>query len=558
MFFLGGAGKNSFFTGTKKKKKLMARVIYETSATHLSLSRVRRRGPSCCQLVVDGEVVRRDALGDLHASELTVHVRGGVAIPRVPRSAYTAEAADVVADFLLRSDETRALQCSSVAEELAKAVEDWALALRPRWRWCTPLQLASVAIEGQGLRDAFARLYDANALLKVALRRPPPSVSLATWSLLKRLQPTGEMRSSWQGAALCALGVCRVAELLLPMERVARLARCGCFPPGCAAKNGLLLLPHRGDWALILGNDATVTDVAVGLAQLLGGRVPALSASPPPCPVHELRYGTLQYDPCAALSPGEVLEPWELAACTDTAILLRRAPPERWPPSLPAASAVAEVQCELLDRAVPPAPAEGEGAFARAHPHLLRRLGTAPRGSLEASLDEVRARALASQWRPEGIDTGSDLSSLGHSVLFLLCSVYVTGVQAAVYVSPARAACIGVRVRGETRLLDPSRMHLSPFAMAAARGVHRSAPRPTLRHGALPLSVEEPKAGMVYEYWCRGSWRLLTIVQVRRRTNVVHARYVLSGKRAVLSLETDVLRRASRDIQRMVKRKNRV
>ena len=68
---------------------------------------------------------------------------------------------------------------------------------------------------------------------------------------------------------------------------------------------------------------------------------------------------------------------------------------------------------------------------------------------------------------------GSDLSSLGHSVLFLLCSAYVTGVQAAVYVSSARAACIGVRVRGETRLLDPSRMHMSPFAMAAARGVHR-------------------------------------------------------------------------------------
>jgi hypothetical protein len=47
----------------------------------------------------------------------------------------------------------------------------------------------------------------------------------------------------------------------------------------------------------------------------------------------------------------------------------------------------------------------------------------------------------------------------------------------------------------------------------------------------------------------------MKIVQVRRRTNVVHARYVLSGKRAVLSLDTDVLRRASRDIQRMVKQK---
>jgi hypothetical protein len=168
----------SSLQGPKKKKPsvVMAHVIYETSATHLSLSRVRRRGPSCCQLVVDGQVVRRDALNDLYASELTVHVWGGAAIPRVPRSAYTAEAADAVADFLLRTDETRVLQGSSVAEELAKAVEEWALALRPRWRWGTPLQLASVAIEGQGLRDAFARLYDANALLKVALRRPPPSV----------------------------------------------------------------------------------------------------------------------------------------------------------------------------------------------------------------------------------------------------------------------------------------------------------------------------------------------------------------------------------------------
>lgn len=525
--------------------------VYDDGArSGLALQRARRAGPATCTLVVDGALVETQAVGSLRGVEFRVQVRG--TLTKLPPTAYSADAAALVADFLLRAAETKHLQTSSILVRVADAFEHWAPALRGCWKADTPLQLASVAIEGGGLLQAFARLYDARALLRLGLRRLPYKLECAAWAVLRRSQPSsGCMRSSWRGASIAAFEIGKILHIYVPTAALRTLVECGCFPVGSACADGLLLFERRTlTWILPL--DTGVQGMTRALLELLGSERLAPEPRDDAAATITVPFGRCQRDAAPSVAPHDALRAWRLEACSERGVVLRRAE-HGWADAKASASVAAVRDYGELFTSAGVLWKDG-GALARLFPHLYERLRRSPSGPLVACFNELRGRALSSEWSLENVDSGGRLSSFGSAIAFCVGAALLGGADAAVYLaSHSRAACVGVRLRRNmaVELYDPARMHASPFELAAEHGVGGL----LARHGALPLTPPcAPRGGGCYELLCSGKWRLVLVRCVRRDVDVAHVRFLATGSADVVSLSSSTFRAAPEDVQTFVSR----
>jgi len=102
-------------------------------------------------------------------------------------------------------------------------------------------------------------------------------------------------------------------------------------------------------------------------------------------------------------------------------------------------------------------------------------------------------------------------------------------------------------------VLDPTRMHLSPFEMAARNDAWPS--DALLRHGPLPLATAAPVLGEVFEIWEGGAWRLVVPTRVVPDTDTVHFKSATNGERFARRLSRTPLRPATADVRALASKK---
>lgn len=526
-------------------------TAYSSDAFALRLARRRRAGGSVCTLSVDGAVVSSAPVGALRGVEYIVSVAGRWS--SVPATAYTEEAAEVVADFLLRAAETKHLQACPALVRVAECFADWAPGLRGRWKASSALELASVAVEGGGLVPAFARLYDAKPLLKLGLSRLPRRLEATAWAVLRRMQPSGGAHSSWRASSLSFLGVRRLLQLRVGTAALEVLCEGGCFPLGVACPTALAL-PERGGVIWVLPIDATVRSMTLGLFDLFGEARFAAPGGPFPAPADRsplrIPFSELQRDAAPSVAADETLRAWRLHACDEGGVVLLPEP-MGWPP------AKASSACADLLRPGDVFSSAGlvwaDGRLEERFPRLWGRLRASPQGAAHASFNEIRGRALTDHWTLDAVDAGGRLSSFGSALAFCIASAMVSGVDAVAYVSPAsRAACLGVRLRRnlEVVLLDPARMHRSPFEFAAEHGCGHL----FLRHGLLPLTLAAPGKGGVYELLRRTEWALVLVTHVQKALDAAHVRFLISQTADVVSISASSFRTPTSDVLALASR----
>lgn len=527
-------------------------LVYGAPGYSLRIERVLRPGAAARCVLVAAGVQSADAIPSLRGFDFEIHVDGDTAIRPLPALACSSAVADAVAELFLQAREVKHFQKSAKARALASALREWAPALRRRWRYGSLIELAAVAVEDGGLVKEFARLYDASALFKTGLYKLPRDVEATGWAILDRLQPSSTTApATWRAAALCSFGIERILAIQLSMAQLRRMHDCGCFPEGTSCEFGLLI-PHRRRRLLwVLPRDVAAPQM---WSCLLGfdGWPPVAPDPPEPSSRRLVLAGQVHRERAVSTSPRDTLVAWRVAGVSRCGVELRA--DEAWA-TVGGDLAVAQLKDRLLGKGGA-ADERAEAAFRSAFPHLHRRLRSAPLSMTEAALNEVRARAAATEWSLVDVDCGSNLSSFGSALLFCLCAEFVCGVDAVLYVAESSgAACIGVRTRRGVAVLDPTRMHLSPFEMAARKDAWPS--DALMRHGPLPLATAAPVLGEVYEIWEGDAWRLVVLTRVVPGTDTVHFESVTTGGRFARRLSRTPLRPATADVRSLASKKKR-
>ena len=181
----------------------------------------------------------------------------------------------------------------------------------------------------------------------------------------------------------------------------------------------------------------------------------------------------------------------------------------------------------------------------RMFPQLFHRLNLYVNDAFRACVREVQCRRVAQEWSLEGIDTWTNLSSLGMSLLLAITLSTWCGHRVRVALSRTRAAMVAVDTHDDTfELFDPTRTLCNFFG--ASDYLQR-----------VPIVREEIRKGMVLEVRVGVKWYTVVVQSINHARGQFGVRFVHSGQRQDFSVHSHTWRRVSddtSDLDRLVRR----
>ena len=228
--------------------------------------------------------------------------------------------------------------------------------------------------------------------------------------------------------------------------------------------------------------------------------------------------------------------------------------------SLPARPEIFSVD-ELIDNTVNVSPFRVRSSeLQRMFPALTNRLecqdNTSDSARIAACKAEAQARRLATEWSFRAWEDGGNLSSLGLSLLFATCLSGWAGAKVRVYLTPTRAAIVGVWKEHESRfvLYDPAKTCMNTFAlMPRFSSCAESGAEVTLAPGDLiEVRVRPPTVGPS----SRGAkeFQIARIVRLDESLYTADLSFVDDGSKGNISLKNDVWRAIGECTQSALKR----
>ena len=176
-------------------------------------------------------------------------------------------------------------------------------------------------------------------------------------------------------------------------------------------------------------------------------------------------------------------------------------------------------------------------------PILASRLQQHGKDFVAACLHEVRARRVAREWTMEGIDAGSNLSSLGMSVLLGICLRLWAGARVRVYVGARREALVGYWHDDRFALVDPLRTSANFLQKHCAAG-----------EGHIEI-------GIFIEVLAVRRWRVARVLHIITDMNVATVQLFSSKKNVNIGINSHAWRfisDTSSDLHDILRRKSAI
>lgn len=467
------------------------------------------RGPAAARADATTRVLRDgrveyESRGFGHPWHLTVEwIGAGATLP----DAIDSGGARLLSEILLIAPLEPLLSASSAMCALARAARKWRSDLRLQYD-----DIGQLVRFVQNASDDFAALMRSADVLRAT--RYDARVDLAGMAALRRLQPFACSRpADWRAAVVADCGVRRFLVAPVTATRFAHLYALGVL----ATAHGH---PVQAGDAVVVPRDAGGSCLTLAIASLMSCDVCIDDAWPERI---FLPFRGLHAEPSASTSPDEALRAYRVHMEAD-GVLLTIDEADCAVRSSREAVAVDDVRADEVPR--DPIVRARHDLVRRAFPALARRL--AARGD-RCDGREAQARRLSHEWTLEGFDAGTNLSSLGMSVLLAVCWGWWWGARVRVCVGRARAAC--VLVHG-LALVDPARTLLNAFDVAVD---------PIL----LPPTGDRrvmPARGDLVEVRARRRWHLGQVVRVRPHMNLARVRFVVSRREAEIDVRSHAWR----------------
>lgn len=188
------------------------------------------------------------------------------------------------------------------------------------------------------------------------------------------------------------------------------------------------------------------------------------------------------------------------------------------------------------------------GCLSSSFQHLSKRIQVSE-DPVSACLMEAQSRRCCSEWTLEGIDSGSNLSSLGLSVAVALSLSLWCGAKVRVYVGVTHAALFSYWDVSKSchQLVDPLRTVLNTFDGASH----------LIRSYSCEVDFEIKKQTFL-EVRQRRTWHACVVLSVDVQTETANVRLLFSGKRISVCLRQHAWRRLARgsdtDVERVIRR----
>lgn len=438
------------------------------------------------------------------------------------------------AEVFLNAEYVDGFQRSAIVRRVLSAARPWRGALRGLW-YGGSARLARLCVERGGLCGEYLALYDASNLVQVGERTAPRGLEEAAYAVLRRLRPESHLLSaSWRASAAAQLRVDAIGILALSEERWRDVHAHGAFDGAAAAacRHGLLTRQRH----LVLPIDATAASISLAVLELFPTLVRDDDAGRVALPLSGvITQAVACCRPQDRLRAARVLLQSESGAvvCEPTGADVDASHAvARWPGGA------------RLRQAFTPSRERLRVEF----PGLCARLEERAAWPREASsLYEIQVRRVAHEWSFEGVDAGSDLSSLGLSVLLALVLELWYGCRCSVCIGPGRGAACLVDAAPAAVLLDPARCNISPFEVQIA---------------ARPADVREPPPiGAIVEVRKRTRWYISKVRSVRAHLDSFSVQLFCSDETAHISISTGVWRRLGvsgrSDAERIIRRYRR-
>ena len=452
--------------------------------------------------------------------------------PPVPDGTGGAEL-PLFAHTFFRSDRAQLLAKSRIVCKLLESMLPWKLILRNMWCivddqqmidiWCTP-----------DTPDSLSQFINCKELLQQTAYRNT-AINIMGLAVLRRMRPNACSRvAEWKATAISEQSVLRFKMVPLSFARFSKLHSIGAFdgitehadqvtPYGLLWDIGderTFLVPHDVDAALLTMAIVNVLPCEVDVAE------------EPPTTI-ELSFGAMHTESATSCIPNEELRAFRVELLPNVGIRLSL---DDAIPEMFAGDSVQAIDAVLLNSVARCETRVCKALLTAVFPKVAQRI-QADKNPLAACFREAQARRMAGEWTLEGLDHGSNLSSLGLSIVVAVTLATWIGAQTRVFIGLARGAMLGFwdAHKNGFQLVDCTRSLLNGFDVA-----------PYLLRTANCEFTFDIKKQSFLEVRQRSTWHVAMVISVNRNMQTASVRLLLSGNTITLCLRQHAWRRLAR------------
>lgn len=441
---------------------------------------------------------------------------------------------DHFARVFLRSDRAVELARSDSIRALLSILHPWKPLLKTMWYIEDDQHMIDMLCKGDS-PDALVNLVNVRDVL-YATAYTCKDLDLMGLAVLRRMRPVACSRvAEWRATAISEHSIVRFKMLPTDANRFRHLFHIGALESISEHDE------HVSAYGFLMGTgiertvtvpfDADARLLTMALVQMLPYEID-VPATPPSTIV--LSFGILHCEWGGGCFPNEAVRAYRIGVDKDSGVTLTL---DYECDGFFANDSVTAVDMMQKDTVARCETRVSKATLTDVFPKLSQRIQVG-KDPITACMREVQSRRVCGEWMLEGIDEGSNLSSLGMSVTMALVLNLWIGAQVRVFIGLTRAAMLGYWNAHSARyeLIDPTRTVLNGFDVAP--------------HFLRTTSCEvrfDIKRQSFLEVRQRTTWHVAIVVTIDKALQTVQVRFLLSGTTMTLCLRQHAWRRLARN-----------
>jgi|MDTB01.2.fsa_nt_gb hypothetical protein len=472
----------------------------------------------------------------------TIHLDVHATQDEIPDSTCGAEL-EHFSRIFLRSDRAVELSHSSIVRTLLKSMYPWRTLLRNMW--CVENDQQIIDIVCKDTHDDLVQLANVKAVL-YNTAYSCDDIDIIGLAVLRRMRPIACSRvAEWRATAVSEHSIIRFKMLPTTSNRFKHLYEIGALESISEHADHVcaygFILGEGHERTVAVPYDADARLLTMALVQMLPYEIDIPSTV---ADIIALPFENLHCECSAACIPHERLKPYRIDA-SDNGVTLAMDDGAEDVFVDDTIVAVDMMQRETVSRCETRV---SKATLSQLFPKLAQRLQVS-KDPITACMREVQSRRLCSEWTLEGIDEGSNLSSLGLSVTMALALGLWIGAQVRLFISRTQASTIGYWDATSQcyKVIDPTRTVLNGFDVA-----------PHLLRARNCEVTFDIKRQSFLEVRQRTTWHVAIVMSVDKALQSVQVRFLLSGNITTLCLRQHAWRRLARcsdtDVDKVLRR----
>jgi hypothetical protein len=446
--------------------------------------------------------------------------------------------------IFLRSDRAVELSRSKIVRTLLKSMHPWKTLLRNMWCIQEDQHIIDIVCS-DSTHDELVQLANVNTVLHNTAYSCD-DIDMIGLAVLRRMRPIACSRvAEWRATAVSEHSIIRFKMLPTTSERLKHLYEIGALDSISEHSD------HACAYGFIVGEgyerivavpyDVDARLLTMALVQMLPYEVHIPSTI---LDIITLSFEVLHCESSAACIPNECLRPYRISASHNGLTLST----DKDSDDVFVGDGIVAVDMMQRETVSRCETRVCKATLSQLFPKLAQRLQVS-KDPVTACMREVQSRRVCSEWTLEGIDEGSNLSSLGLSVTMALALGLWIGAQVRLFMSRTQASMIGYwDATSECyKVIDPTRTVLNGFDVA-----------PHLLRARNCEVAFDIKRQSFLEVRQRTTWHVAIVTSVDKALQTVQVRFLLSGKVTTLCLRQHAWRRLARcsdtDVDKVLRR----